>query len=93
LVSLLKSTSAYYFKFKDKALLNILQGSTHKLASEANLEQFEDIVWSWGRSGKGDRELWKVLEEEINKKYINLLKPRQIAFFYFSLCSTEYSSA
>jgi hypothetical protein len=54
-VSLLKSTSAYYFKFKEKALLNILQGSTQKLASETNLEQFEDIVWSWGRSGKGDR--------------------------------------
>lgn len=37
LVSLLKSTSAYYFKYKDKALLNLLQTSTRKLASDANL--------------------------------------------------------
>jgi hypothetical protein len=37
LVALLKATSAYYFKFKEKALLNILQGSTQKFAHETNL--------------------------------------------------------
>lgn len=50
------------------------------------------MVWSWGRAGKGDKELWDVLEEQINKKYINLLKPRQLAFMYYSLCSSQYTS-
>lgn len=32
LVSLLKSTSAYYFKYNNKELLGALQSSTHKFA-------------------------------------------------------------
>jgi len=51
---LLKATSAYYFKFNDKALFNILKTSTEREAKNSSLEQFEDIVWSWGRLGKGD---------------------------------------
>lgn len=71
----------------------MLQASTNKLAPEANLEQFQDIVWSWGRAGKGDRDMWGVLQAQINNKFINLLKPRQLAFFYFSLCCSQYTSA
>lgn len=62
LVMLLKATSAYYFKFNDKALFNILKTSTLREAKNATLEQFEDIVWSWGRLGKGDEELWTCLQ-------------------------------
>lgn len=55
LVDLLKSTATYYFKFKENALLHMLKTSTERLAPHATLEQFEDILWSWGRSGKGDK--------------------------------------
>ena len=37
LVSLLKSTSAYYFKFKDCALLHMLRTSTERLTAESTL--------------------------------------------------------
>ena len=59
---LLKATSAYYFKFNDKSLFKMLKVSTVREAKNASLEQFEDIVWSWGRLGKGDGELWMCLQ-------------------------------
>ena len=54
-VTLLKSTSGYYFKYKEGALLSILKTTTIRMAQYATLEQFEDIIWSWGRIGKGDK--------------------------------------
>ena len=54
-VLLLKSTSGYFFKFKENALLSMLKTSTLRMSKFATVEQFEDIVWSWGRLGKGDK--------------------------------------
>ena len=54
-VQLLKSTSGYFFKFKDNALLSMLKTSTIRMSKYATIEQFEDIIWSWGRLGKGDQ--------------------------------------
>ena len=62
-VTLLKSTSGYYFKYKEGALLSMLKTTTLRMVKFATLEQFEDIVWSWGRIGKGDKETWECLEK------------------------------
>jgi len=91
LVILLKSTSGYFFKYKENALLSLLKTSTIRMTQFATLEQFEDIIWSWGRLGKGDSELWQCLEKEINK-HINQLNKRQLSFIYYSVCSTDKST-
>ena len=62
LVVLLKSTSSYYFKYKENALLHMLKTATERMAEHSTLEQFEDIIWSWGRAGKGDHGMWQILE-------------------------------
>lgn len=90
-VMLLKATSGYFFKFKENALLSMLKTTTFRLAPFASLEQFEDIVWSWGRIGKGDKELWECLEKEIVRR-VSQFKPRQLSFMYYSICSTTHSS-
>jgi hypothetical protein len=36
----------------------MLKTSTLRMSKFATLEQFEDIIWSWGRLGKGDKEVW-----------------------------------
>jgi hypothetical protein len=61
------------------------------MARFATLEQFEDIVWSWGRVGKGDQEVWECIEKEL-LRHLQSLKPRQLAFSYYSLCSTAHAS-
>lgn len=87
---LLKSTSAYYFKFNDKALFGMLKASTVREVRGAALEQFEDIMWSWGRLGKGDFELWHCLQAEVSRR-IEFLKPRQISFIYNSISSSAHA--
>jgi hypothetical protein len=54
------------------------------------MEQFEDILWSWGRLGKGDVELWDCLQKQVKRRII-ILKPRQIAFFYHSISSSSHA--
>lgn len=61
LVVLLKSTCSYYFKFNENALLHMLKRSTERHIEDATIEQFEDMIWSWGRAGKGDKDLWTLL--------------------------------
>ena len=68
----------------------MLRTSTERMTPDSAIEQFEDIIWSWGRAKKGDQDMWDVIQKQVSK-FIEVLKPRQIAFFYYSLCCSEYS--
>lgn len=36
--------------------------------------------------------MWLILEQCVSEKFLNQLKPRQIAFFYYSLSCSEHST-
>lgn len=89
--SLLKSTSGYLFKFKDNALLQILDNTSVRYLKFCTVEQADELLWSWARSSRGCLELWQRLEAFYIAK-AQLLKPRQLCFAYYCFSRSPHNT-